>query len=400
MRDIYTGVPLYAYNDRKQKKKLGILNAIVRLAWKNRVYTSISSEPTANHLLNRSIEAQLALGIILILEIPQTLLTPLLTTVNLLRCLRAVGIVDISAEVIAVSSFMKDIAKLVTQISSLLLQILTGRGVVDHRGGEQVLCAESEGSGVCGNGVDTAGGVAFEHKDGVIEGGGAANGGGVDVPRLLLSGNVILFQVDRETRIGEAKFLAGRGVQGDAGPSSEVFVGSCLRVDGDWTDVMEGLSVNGVDGLDTFLDDVEDDDGVVGVGLGVVHPVGPVDDIGGLGAVLDEVVIGSLIDGLNLVTAESDGLNSPVTVFDIEDLDGDRGDDSEVVAGTLHGPPQLRVGVDGGQSAVGKYDIHRYKLIGDKTVVTLKPAMTTTERRAQITNTLAGSGDSLLSSCP
>jgi hypothetical protein len=52
----------------------------------------------------------------------------------------------------------------------------------------------------------------------------------------------------------------------------------------------------------------------------IVQPIGPVDDIRALGSVLEEVLVGSLVDGFDLVAAEDDGLNRPVLVHDIVDL--------------------------------------------------------------------------------
>lgn len=106
--------------------------------------------------------------------------------------------------------------------------------------------------------------VALEHEDGAIEGRGAADGIGEDGVRAGLGGDVVLLQVDGKTGVGEADVLAGWRVEGDAGPSGEVFVGAGLGLGGERADVVEGLGVGGVDGCDAFLDDVEQDDGLMG----------------------------------------------------------------------------------------------------------------------------------------
>ena len=58
-------------------------------------------------------------------------------------------------------------------------------------------------------------------------------------------------------------------------------------------------------------------------------------NIGALCAVLDKVLVGGLVNGLDLVTAEDDCLNRPVGVLNIEDLAGHRRDDAKVVARPL-----------------------------------------------------------------
>lgn len=74
-------------------------------------------------------------------------------------------------------------------------------------------------------------------------------------------------------------------------------------------------------------------------------------------------------------------------------LRGDRGDDAEVVAGTLDGPPEVRAGIDSGKSAVGKHDVRRLKLVTNSTVAALKPAVAATQGRAHVADTFAGTSD-------
>lgn len=130
---------------------------------------------------------------------------------------------------------------------------------------------------------------------------------------------------------------------------------------------------------------------VVGVSAWVVKPVRPVDQVNWLGTVLQQIIIGSLVHGTDLVATEGDGFDRPVAVLDVEDLGGERSNNAKVVAGTLHRPPKVRVGVDRRQGSVGKDNVHRDKLVSDQSMVSLEPAVTSTETRAENADTLAGS---------
>lgn len=126
---------------------------------------------------------------------------------------------------------------------------------------------------------------------------------------------------------------------------------------------------------------------VVGVGVRVVKPVRPVDDT--LRLLPEEMVVGSLVNLGDLVTTVDEGLDGPVAVLNVVDLDSGRGDDTKVVASTLHSPPEVRVLVDGLDGTVGEDDAKGHPLVGDDTMVTLEPTVTTTKGRAHVADTLA-----------
>lgn len=126
---------------------------------------------------------------------------------------------------------------------------------------------------------------------------------------------------------------------------------------------------------------------VVGVGVRVVEPVRPVDDA--LRLLPEEMVIGSLVNLGDLVTTVDDGLDGPVAVLNVVDLDSGRGDDAKVVASTLHSPPEVGVLVDGLDGTIGKDDTKGHPLVGDDTMVTLEPTVTATKGRAHVADTLA-----------
>jgi hypothetical protein len=62
-------------------------------------------------------------------------------------------------------------------------------------------------------------------------------------------------------------------------------------------------------------------------------------DIRALFSVLDDVLVGSLVDGFDFVTTEDDGLDRPVCVYHVINLRRDGRDDSEVMTCTQHAPP-------------------------------------------------------------
>lgn len=139
---------------------------------------------------------------------------------------------------------------------------------------------------------------------------------------------------------------------------------------------------------------------IVGVERCVVLPVGVVLDIIGLGAVLEESLAGSLVDGFELAAAEDDGLDRPVWGHNIVDLCRGRGDNTEVLASAEHSPPQIGLAVDRLQVTIGENDIERLELVRDEAVMALEPAVSTTESGAQVADAFACSSDGLLSCCP
>lgn len=139
---------------------------------------------------------------------------------------------------------------------------------------------------------------------------------------------------------------------------------------------------------------------VVGVRVWAVEPVRPVDDTFRLGTVFQEVVVSSLIDGLNLIAAKGERFDCPVAVFDVEDLGGEGGDDAKIVTGTLHRPPEVCALIKCCHSPISKDDIHGDKLVRDQTMVALQPAMSASEGRSENANTLTRSSHCLLKSAP
>lgn len=136
------------------------------------------------------------------------------------------------------------------------------------------------------------------------------------------------------------------------------------------------------------------------VSAGNVEPVRPVDHIRRLGTILQEVIVGSLVDLLDLGPAEDESDDGPVRVHNVINLRGDGGDDAEVLARTLHRPEEIGGLIDGLQRAVGKHNIHRNKLIRNEAMVTLEPAVSATQTRSKIADTFTGTSDGLLSSSP
>jgi hypothetical protein len=123
----------------------------------------------------------------------------------------------------------------------------------------------------------------------------------------------------------------------------------------------------------------------------IVLPVSPIMNVISLLSILDDVFVDSIINLLDLVTAEHDGLDRPIVMCNIINLRSNRCDDTEVVSSSLHTPPQVRLAVDCLQITIRKYDIHGKKLIGDQAVATLKPPVATTEGGSQITDAFAAS---------
>ena len=129
---------------------------------------------------------------------------------------------------------------------------------------------------------------------------------------------------------------------------------------------------------------------LVGIKCRIVQPVRPVDDIRTLRSALDYILVGSLVDGLDFVTAEDDGFDRPVWCHDVIHLGRNGCDDTEVVACTLHSPPQVGTRVNCLQLATCKNDVHGGELIRDKAIVTLEPAVASSKSRAQEADTLTG----------
>jgi hypothetical protein len=121
----------------------------------------------------------------------------------------------------------------------------------------------------------------------------------------------------------------------------------------------------------------------------IVHPIGPNVQVRSLLATLKNVLVGSIINFLDLVSAKHDSINGPISMLDVVNLGSDRCYDAEVVARTLHTPPQVRGAIDCFQVSVREHNIHRLELVGDETVVTLKPPVAATEGGSQEAHTFA-----------
>lgn len=173
---------------------------------------------------DRRIEIKPTVRIILILQIPQLVLSPVRIPKQLLDRLIAVGIVDISPNIGQPTTLVQDLTELITQLLSLGVNRGVGGSVLDKRGGKDVLTAPGKGSRALVDGVHTFHGVTLEHKDGAVEGGVTADGVGVGRVCARLSGDVVLLQVDWETGVGEADVLTRGLVESDAGPGGEVLV--------------------------------------------------------------------------------------------------------------------------------------------------------------------------------
>lgn len=123
-----------------------------------------------------------------------------------------------------------------------------------------------------------------------------------------------------------------------------------------------------------------------------MEPIRPVNHTLGLSAILEQVVVCSIVHSSDLVTGKDDSLNGPIAMLNIIDRGSHRRDDAKVVAGTLKGPPEVGFGIDGLQLSVGEDDVHGHELIGDEAVMALKPAVATAKSWAHQTDTFACSG--------
>jgi len=71
----------------------------------------------------------------------------------------------------------------------------------------------------------------------------------------------------------------------------------------------------------------------------IILPIRPVMYIRGLLSILEDILVGRLVDLLDFVTTEDNSLNCPVVVLDVVHLCGNGCNDTEVVASPLHTPP-------------------------------------------------------------
>ena len=130
-----------------------------------------------------------------------------------------------------------------------------------------------------------------------------------------------------------------------------------------------------------------------GVHIRDVEPVGPVNQVSRLSAILEDVLVGNLVELLNLVALESQTFKCPVLVLNVISLRSDGSDNAKVVASSLQSPPELGIGINCGESSVGEHNVHRLKLVSNESVATLEPAMASTEGGSDIADTLTAASD-------
>lgn len=97
---------------------------------------------------------------------------------------------------------------------------------------------------------------------------------------------------------------------------------------------------------------------------------------------VDRESIDTIIEILNLVMSEDIAFIRPqFLIGHIVNFRGDRSHDPEIMASTLHSPPQIRMwtgGRDGANNAIGSHHAHRDKLVRNETMSALQKAMATT----------------------
>lgn len=121
-----------------------------------------------------------------------------------------------------------------------------------------------------------------------------------------------------------------------------------------------------------------------------MDPVGPVDDA--LRLLSKEMLIGGMIQLLNVFATEDKCLDGPVSVLDLIHLGSDGSHNTKVVTSTLEGPPKIGLVIDGLERSISQDNVERDPLICDDTVMALEPAMSTTKAWTHIANALACSG--------
>jgi hypothetical protein len=225
-----------------------------------------SKQQPINHLaltLSRywRIETEDTLRIVLVLQRGQTILARLLVPIPALRTLSTIRVIHICVELVTSRTLANDLSQLFTQVLDFSISDLVRRRVDDERSSEDQILTEAERRCVGTTGTNTCGCVVLEHEDGIIVGRlGARDGRCVRLVSFLLRRDVVRLGIDRKSRIVEAEVLAWWRVQRDISPSREVLVGAGLWFDGKRAQIVERLCVLGINSVDTFLDDVHEDD--------------------------------------------------------------------------------------------------------------------------------------------
>jgi hypothetical protein len=223
-------------------------------------------------LCNGAIEAELAIGIILLLQALETLLSPSLASVPVTRLLISESIVDIDTHTPLARCSMEDVTQVITKLGSLLVESgITGL-VSNQRSSKDILVAEGKSRVLGFNTTHSLSRVSLEHENGSIEGRLRASFGGKELPSVLHGGDIILLEVQGEPRVDKAILLAWDSINIDLSPPGQITVVSGLGSDGDGLEVMEGLGDLGIDGLDALLDQPEKNDGLQLLDMNKLEP--------------------------------------------------------------------------------------------------------------------------------
>jgi hypothetical protein len=89
---------------------------------------------------------------------------------------------------------------------------------------------------------------------------GTRDGRGVEIVGLSLRGDIVCRGVNGEPRVVEAEVLAGGRFEGDSSPVCKILVSAGLGGSNEGTGSVKGSGVLRIDGSDTLLDNVHNDD--------------------------------------------------------------------------------------------------------------------------------------------
>jgi hypothetical protein len=131
----------------------------------------------------------------------------------------------------------------------------------DKRRGKDMLAAEAERASIVATVAGTATGVVFKHENGIVLWVvNTRDGRGVETVGISLRGDVVCRGVNEEPRVVEAEVLEGGRFEGNSSPVCEILVSDGLGVSNEGTNSVESSGVLRIDGNDTLLDDVHNDD--------------------------------------------------------------------------------------------------------------------------------------------
>lgn len=209
---------------------------------------------------HRTKEAKLSFGVILVLQTLQTLLPPVLLSIPTDRLFITKSVVNIDAHVVLTRSSMEDMAQLIADSGSLLVEFRISRLVCDQGSSEDILLSEGESSTLGISAPNSLGGVTLKHEDRSVERSVRTCLFGKEIPCVLHGGDIVLLKVEREAGVDKTILLAWDSIDIDLCPPGKVAVVSRLRRDGNWVQIVERLGDLGVDALHAFLDEPEEDD--------------------------------------------------------------------------------------------------------------------------------------------